>query len=88
MVGQSRRVKSIVRHAICNGVGPHLITLCYLVLPQVADKTGMVNLCLPNELGKVLQTGDIIRLTRGYCGLYKESLNVYELWLVLPYKML
>ena len=46
----------------------------------------MVNLSLPNELGKLLQTGDIIRMTRGYSGLYKESCaNVYELWPVVPY---
>ena len=46
-------------------------------LAQVADKTGMVNLSLWNEPGKVLQTGDIIRMTRGYSGMFKApSYNI------------
>jgi len=44
---------------------------------KVADKSGMVNLSLWNEPGKVLQTGDIIKLSRAYTGMFKTMLTVY-----------
>jgi len=43
---------------------------------KVADKTGMVNLSLWNEPGKVLQSGDIIRISRAYTGMFKTCLTV------------
>jgi len=44
---------------------------------KVADKSGMVNLSVWNELGKALQSGDIIRMSRGYTGMFKNCLTVY-----------
>lgn len=44
---------------------------------KVADRSGMVNLSLWNEPGKVLQTGDIVRMTRGYSGMFKNCLTIY-----------
>lgn len=44
---------------------------------KIADKSGMVNLSLWNEPGKVLQTGDIIRLTRSYTSMFMSCLTVY-----------
>jgi len=44
---------------------------------KVADKSGMVNLSLWNEPGKVLQSGDIIRISRAYTGMFKAMLTVY-----------
>jgi len=44
---------------------------------KLADKSGMVNLSLWNEPGKVLQPGDIIRITRAYTGMFKSCLTVF-----------
>lgn len=44
---------------------------------KVADRSGMVNLSVWNELGKALQSGDIIRMSRGYTGMFKNCLTVY-----------
>ena len=44
---------------------------------KVADRSGMVNLSLWNEPGKVLLSGDIIRMTRGYTGMFKNCLTIY-----------
>ena len=44
---------------------------------KVADRSGMVNLSLWNEPGKVLQQGDIVRMTRGYTGMFKNCLTIY-----------
>ena len=44
---------------------------------KVADKTGMVNLTVWNEPGKVLQQGDIIRMTKGYTSMFKNCLTLY-----------
>jgi len=44
---------------------------------KVADKTGMVNISLWNEPGKVLQSGDIIRISRAYTGMFKTCLTVH-----------
>ena len=43
----------------------------------MADRSGMVNLSLWNEPGKVLQQGDIIRMSRGYTGMFKNCLTLY-----------
>jgi len=44
---------------------------------KVADRTGMVNLSLWNEPGKVLQSGDIVRMSRGYTGMFKNCMTLY-----------
>jgi len=44
---------------------------------KVADRTGMVNLSVWNDLGKALQSGDMIRMSRGYTGMFKNCLTVY-----------
>ena len=44
---------------------------------KVADRSGMVNLSLWNEPGKMLQSGDIVRMSRGYTGMFKNCLTVY-----------
>ena len=44
---------------------------------KVADRSGMVNLSLWNEPGKVLQTADIVRMTKGYTGMFKNCLTIY-----------
>lgn len=44
---------------------------------KVADKTGSINLCLFGENGQYLRPGDICRVLRGYCSLFKNSLTAY-----------
>ena len=44
---------------------------------KVADKTGSINLSLWNELGKAVQSGDIIRMTKGYANPWKGCLTLY-----------
>jgi len=44
---------------------------------KIADKSGMVNLSLWNEPGKVLQPGDIVRITRAYTGMFKNCMTVF-----------
>ena len=44
---------------------------------KVADKTGMVNLTVWNEPGKVIQLGDIIRMSRGYTNMFKNCLTLH-----------
>ena len=44
---------------------------------KIADRTGMINLSLWNEPGKILQSGDIIRVTRAYTGMFKACLTVF-----------
>ena len=46
---------------------------------KVADRTGMVNLTVWNEQGKVLQQGDIIRMTRGYTNMFKHCLTIHPI---------
>ena len=43
----------------------------------MADRSGLVNLSLWNEPGKVLQSGDIVRMTKGYSGMFKNCLTIY-----------
>ena len=45
----------------------------------MADRTGMVNLTVWNEQGKVLQQGDIIRMTRGYTNMFKNCLTIHPI---------
>lgn len=44
---------------------------------KVADKTGAVNLSLWDEPGKLIQSGDIIRMTKGYTSVWKGCLTLY-----------
>ncbi|XP_022645979.1 SOSS complex subunit B1-like [Varroa jacobsoni] len=44
---------------------------------KVADKTGSINLSVWNEAGRLLEPGDICRLTKGYVSLFKNSLTLY-----------
>ena len=44
---------------------------------KVADKTGSVNLSLWGEPGKHLQSGDIVRMTKGYINVWKGCLTLY-----------
>ncbi len=44
---------------------------------RVADKTGSVNLSLWDEPGKLVQSGDIIRMTKGYTNVWKGCLTLY-----------
>ncbi|XP_018494800.1 SOSS complex subunit B1 [Galendromus occidentalis] len=44
---------------------------------KVADKTGSINFSVWNEPGKLLEPGDICRLTKGYVSLFKNSLTLY-----------
>ncbi|XP_038836078.1 SOSS complex subunit B2-like isoform X2 [Salvelinus namaycush] len=44
---------------------------------QVADKSGCITLSVWDELGGLIQPGDILRLTRGYASLWKGCLTLY-----------
>ncbi|XP_076871410.1 nucleic acid binding protein 1b isoform X3 [Brachyhypopomus gauderio] len=44
---------------------------------MVADKSGSITLCVWDEVGALLQPGDIIRLTHGYASLFKGCLTLY-----------
>ncbi|XP_077175605.1 SOSS complex subunit B2 isoform X2 [Paroedura picta] len=45
---------------------------------KVADKTGSVTISVWDELGSLIQPGDIIRLTKGYASLWKGCLTLYS----------
>ncbi|KAM9397646.1 nucleic acid binding protein 1b [Salvelinus alpinus] len=44
---------------------------------KVADKSGCITLSVWDELGGLIQPGDILRLTRGYASLWKGCLTLY-----------
>ncbi|XP_073927403.1 SOSS complex subunit B2 isoform X2 [Castor canadensis] len=44
---------------------------------KVADKTGSITISVWDEIGSLIQTGDIIRLTRGYASMWKGCLTLY-----------
>ena len=44
---------------------------------KIADKTGSINLSLWDEPGKLIQSGDIIRMTKGYTNVWKNCLTLY-----------
>ncbi|XP_061464169.1 SOSS complex subunit B2 isoform X2 [Rhineura floridana] len=44
---------------------------------KVADKTGSIIISVWDELGSLIQPGDIIRLTKGYASLWKGCLTLY-----------
>ncbi|KAG7467485.1 hypothetical protein MATL_G00154410 [Megalops atlanticus] len=44
---------------------------------KVADKSGSITISVWDELGSLIQPGDIIRLTRGYASIWKGCLTLY-----------
>ncbi|XP_071991180.1 SOSS complex subunit B1 [Engystomops pustulosus] len=44
---------------------------------KVADKTGSINISVWDDVGNLIQPGDIIRLTKGYASVFKGSLTLY-----------
>lgn len=46
------------------------------LLFQAADHTGSVHLSCPNEIGKFLKPGDIVRIKSGYSATVKGSLQL------------
>ncbi|KAG1930650.1 SOSS complex subunit B [Pimephales promelas] len=44
---------------------------------KVADRTGSITISVWDEVGSLIQTGDIIQLNRGYASLFKGSLTLY-----------
>ncbi|XP_002741698.1 SOSS complex subunit B2-like [Saccoglossus kowalevskii] len=44
---------------------------------KVADKTGSINISIWDAVGDLIQSGDIIRLTRGYASMWKGGLTLY-----------
>ncbi|XP_042589533.1 SOSS complex subunit B1-A-like [Cyprinus carpio] len=44
---------------------------------KVADKTGSISISVWDEVGGLIQTGDIIKLTKGYASVFKGCLTLY-----------
>ncbi|XP_036401735.1 SOSS complex subunit B2-like isoform X1 [Megalops cyprinoides] len=44
---------------------------------KVADKSGSISISVWDDLGSLIQPGDIIRLTRGYASIWKGCLTLY-----------
>ncbi|XP_039602605.1 SOSS complex subunit B1-B [Polypterus senegalus] len=44
---------------------------------KVADKTGSISISVWDEVGSLIQAGDIIRLTKGYASVFKGCLTLY-----------
>ncbi len=44
---------------------------------KVADKTGSINLSVWDEPGLLLQPGDILRISKAYVSVWKNSLTLY-----------
>ncbi|XP_015279185.1 PREDICTED: SOSS complex subunit B1 isoform X1 [Gekko japonicus] len=44
---------------------------------KVADKTGSINISVWDDIGNLIQPGDIIRLTKGYASTFKGCLTLY-----------
>ncbi|XP_051985693.1 nucleic acid binding protein 1b [Xyrauchen texanus] len=44
---------------------------------KVADRTGSITISVWDEVGSLIQPGDIIRLSRGYASLFKGCLTLY-----------
>lgn len=44
---------------------------------KVADRSGSINLSMWDDLGKQVQSGDIIRMTKGYANVWKTCLTLY-----------
>ncbi|TRZ05955.1 hypothetical protein HGM15179_021152, partial [Zosterops borbonicus] len=44
---------------------------------KVADKSGSINISVWDDVGTLIQPGDIIRLTKGYASVFKGCLTLY-----------
>ncbi|ESO05158.1 hypothetical protein HELRODRAFT_135299, partial [Helobdella robusta] len=44
---------------------------------RVADRTGSINISIWDDIGELLQPGDICRLTKGYGSVWKGCLTLY-----------
>jgi hypothetical protein len=44
---------------------------------KIADRSGSINLSVWDDLGKLIQSGDIIRMTKGYVSVWKNCLTLY-----------
>ncbi|CAH1248302.1 NABP2 [Branchiostoma lanceolatum] len=44
---------------------------------KVADKTGSINISVWDEVGELMQSGDIIKLSKGYASVWKGCLTLY-----------
>ncbi|CAG2108676.1 unnamed protein product [Medioppia subpectinata] len=44
---------------------------------KIADRSGSINVCVWDEPGLHLQSGDICRVVKGYTSLWKGSLTLY-----------
>ncbi|XP_064646527.1 SOSS complex subunit B2-like [Lineus longissimus] len=44
---------------------------------KIADKTGCINISIWDEVGGLVQTGDICRLIKGYSSIWKGCLTLY-----------
>ncbi|KAK9407117.1 SOSS complex subunit B1 [Crotalus adamanteus] len=44
---------------------------------KVADRTGSINISVWDDVGNLIQPGDIIRLTKGYSSIFKGCLTLY-----------
>ena len=44
---------------------------------KIADKTGSVNASIWDEPGQLLQSGDIVRVSKGYASIWKNCLTLY-----------
>ncbi|XP_043833490.1 LOW QUALITY PROTEIN: SOSS complex subunit B1-like [Dromiciops gliroides] len=44
---------------------------------KVADKTGSINISVWDDVGNLIQPGDIIQLTKGYASVFKGCLTLY-----------
>ncbi|KAM4697810.1 SOSS complex subunit B2 [Rhinophrynus dorsalis] len=45
---------------------------------KVADKTGSITVSVWDEIGSLIQPGDIIRVTKGYASMWKGCLTLYS----------
>ncbi|KAL5005811.1 hypothetical protein ScPMuIL_016969 [Solemya velum] len=44
---------------------------------KIADKSGSINISIWDEIGDLIQTGDICKLTKGYTAVWKGCLTLY-----------
>lgn len=49
---------------------------------KIADKTGSINASIWDEPGQLIQSGDIVRVSKGYASVWKNSLTLYIGWIV------
>ena len=44
---------------------------------RIADRSGSINLSVWDDLGKLVQSGDIVRMSKGYVNVWKNCLTLY-----------